>query len=227
MVMTRNPRSFSLQKLFWVTVFGAAMAYLEAAVVVYLRMIFYPQGFGFPLATGPSSVILIELGREASTLVMLIVIGFICGRNPIERFAYLLYSFGVWDILYYVWLKVQIGWPESLMTWDLLFLIPVPWVGPVIAPVLVSTAMITAAYIIIRKEDRGETLHFPRWAWWLEIFAGLIIILSFIRDAGNVTAGGLPRPFRWDLFLVGLIGGSGLFAVMLRRVKKTSSGNVR
>ncbi len=225
MVMTRNPRSFFPARLFWVTIFGAAMAYLEAAVVVYLRMIFYPQGFDFPLAPGPSSVILIELGREAATLVMLVSIGFLCGRSPIERFAYLIYSFGVWDILYYVWLKVQIGWPPSLLTWDLLFLIPVPWVGPVIAPVLVSAAMIVAAWIVIHKEDQGETLHFPGWAWWLEIIAGLIIILSFIWDAGNVTAGGLPRPFRWDIFAVGLIGGSGLFVVMLKRKEKASSGD--
>lgn len=217
--MARNRDPSTRQKLFWVTLFGIAMAYLEAAVVVYLRMIFYPQGFDFPLAPGPSSTIFIELGREAATILMLIAIGALCGRSPLERFAYLLYSFGVWDILYYVWLKVQIGWPPSLFTWDLLYLIPVPWVGPVIAPVLVSAAMIGAALVIIRRQEAGTTPAFPRWAWWLEVAAGMLIILSFIRDAGNVTAGGYPHSFPWDIFACGLVGGVILFILMMRRTE--------
>ena len=109
------------RKLLWVFLFAVAMAYFEAAVVVYLRLIFYPDGFAFPLVSGPPATILIELGREVATILMLVAIGILCGRSKTERFAYLLISFGVWDIMYYVWLKVQIGWPASFLTWDLLF----------------------------------------------------------------------------------------------------------
>jgi hypothetical protein len=177
------------------------MAYLEAAVVVYLRIIFYPQGFDFPLVPDPSTTMLVELGREVATIIMLVGIAMLCGRSKIERFAYLILTFGIWDIMYYGWLIALIGWPTSLLTWDLLFLIPVPWVGPVLAPVLVSAAMIWAALTIVRREDLGITPKFPRWAWWAEIFAGLIIIISFLWDAKNVTAGGYPNPFRWDIRL--------------------------
>lgn len=191
------------------------MAYLEAAVVVYLRIIFYPEGFSFPLIPGPKVTILIELGREAATIVMLAAIAILCGRSRIERFAYFIFSFGVWDIMYYVWLRVQIGWPPSLLTWDLLFLIPLPWVGPVLAPVLVSIALIWVALWIINREDRGATPTFPRWAWWAEIFAGLVIIISFLWDTHNVTSGGYPHPFRWDIFGVGLLGGIVLFTRLM------------
>jgi len=192
------------------------MAYLEAAVVVYLRAIFYPDGFDFPLAPGPSSVILIELGREAATILMLIAIAVLCGRSKIERFAYLLYAFGLWDIMYYVWLKVQIGWPPSLLTWDILFLIPLPWV---------SIAMILAALWIIKREDQGATPVFPRWAWWAEILAGIIIILSFIWDASNVSAGGYPNPFHWEIFCLGLLGGLAIFVRLMQPTVRKCSGS--
>ncbi len=203
-------------KLLWVTLFAIAMAYLEAAVVVYLRMIFYPQGFAFPLVPSSSSAMLIELGREAATIIMLLSVAIICGRGKMERFAYLLFTFGVWDIMYYFWLLVLIGWPPSLLTWDILFLIPAPWVGPVIAPILVSFAMIWAALLIIKRTAREEALNFPRWAWWGEILAGLVIIISFIFDAKNIVMGGLPNPFRWDIFLAGLLGGVLLFFFQMR-----------
>jgi len=204
------------RKLLWAIIFSIAMAYLEAAVVVYLRQIYYPHGFGFPLKVIPTATIFIELGREAATIAMLAAIGIFCGRTRIERFAYLMLSFGVWDILYYVWLKIFIGWPASLLTWDILFLIPLPWVGPVLAPVLVSLALILSAFYLISREDRGAAVHFPRWAWWAEILAGMIIIASFIWDARNITAGGYPNPFHWEVFLTGMIAGLAIFVWQAR-----------
>ncbi|MFH1862338.1 MAG: hypothetical protein ABH878_05945, partial [bacterium] len=187
----------------------------EAAVVVYLRIIHYPDGFDFPLQAEAVSTLTTELGREAATLLMLLAIGFLGGRSRIERFAYVILSFGLWDIFYYVWLKVLIDWPASLLTWDLLFLIPLPWVGPVIAPVLVSAAMIGAALEIIRSQDRGIILIFPRWAWWVQIAAGLFIIASFLWDYQNIVSGGYPYPFRWDLFSIGWLGGIALFIILI------------
>ncbi|TKJ41293.1 hypothetical protein CEE37_06405 [candidate division LCP-89 bacterium B3_LCP] len=207
----------STKKVFWVALFSVAMAYFEAAVVVYLRAIFYPNGFDFPLAMGPDSIIITELGREAATILMLVTIGFLCGRSKPERFAYLLISFGIWDIMYYVWLKVLIGWPSSLLTWDILFLIPLPWVGPCLAPILVSIAMIWAGWWIVRCHDRGFVPQFPVWAWFGEIAAGLIIIVSFIWDFNNIVSGGYPDVFRWDIFLIGMIAGIGLFLFMIKK----------
>jgi len=192
------------------------MAYLEAAVVVYLRMIYYPLGFDFPLKAMATATLFIEVGREVATIAMLAAIGIFCGRTRIERFAYLMLAFGLWDISYYVWLKVFIGWPASLLTWDILFLIPLPWVGPVLAPVLVSVALILAALYLISREDRGTAVHFPHWAWCAEIMAGLVIIAAFLWDARNIIAGGHPHPFRWEVFLTGLLAGLIIFAWQAR-----------
>jgi hypothetical protein len=201
----------SINKLIWVTVFAIAMAYLESAIVVYLRMLYYPQGFDFPLAAAPNSIIFIEIGREAATMIMLVAIGFFCGRSPIERFAYLLYSFAVWDVGYYVWLKIFIGWPPSLLTWDVLFLIPLPWIGPVLAPLLVSFAMMWAGVWIIKRQDQGITPRFSFRTWCAEIVCGLSIIFSFLWDIRNVMQGVYPRPFRWEYFFPGLCAGSVIF----------------
>jgi hypothetical protein len=110
-------------------IFALFMGFLEATVVVYLRELYYPGGFEFPLQTFDVKLFAIELVREFSTLVMLVTVGMLAGKTPLQKFGFFLYLFGVWDIFYYVALKLFLNWPASFLTWDLLFLIPVTWVG--------------------------------------------------------------------------------------------------
>jgi hypothetical protein len=201
-------------KIVWLTIFAIAMAYLESAVVVYLRAIYYPAGFAFPLKAITGSTIWIELGREVATLVMLAAVGILFAATGAGRFAAICFAFGVWDIFYYLWLKIFINWPESLMTWDLLFLIPAPWIGPVIAPILVSLCLITAGTIILANEHNNLHFHPAWWSWWLEIIAGLLIILAFLSNLPAVIQQSIPRSFPWWMFLIGLIGGIAMFLMM-------------
>src|SRR5262249_11432284 len=117
------------RRLVWLVLYAVAMAYVEAAVVVYLRGIYYPQGFSFPIVIIPDSMAAIEVGREAATLIMLAGVSALAGADRWERFLFFSVAFGCWDIGYYLWLRLFIGWPLSLLTWDILFLIPVPWIG--------------------------------------------------------------------------------------------------
>jgi len=126
------------------TAYAVAMAYLESAIVVYLRRLYYPQSFNFPLVLIDIPTLLIEVGREAATIVMLATVSMAAGRTRVGKLAYFLYLFGTWDIFYYVWLKVFLDWPASLVTWDVLFLIPVPWVAQVWYPLLVSALTLLA-----------------------------------------------------------------------------------
>src|SRR3990170_1940624 len=114
-------------KLICLTIFSVAMGFLEAVGVVYLRQLYYPEGFSFPLKPIALEGLSLEYLREISTIVMLVTVGGVAGRNSYERFAFVLYSFGFWDIFYYVWLKVLLNWPPSLLTLDILFLLPVVW----------------------------------------------------------------------------------------------------
>ncbi len=218
--------------------FGIAFGCVEAAVVVYLRTIFVPirqETFRtvthndlFPLLTvehlqaaGPEYARLLgtELGRELATIVMLAAAGLAIAGNFRQWLAGFMIAFGVWDIFYYVFLRLLIGWPESLMTWDLLFLVPVPWVGPVIAPVLVSLSMIVAGGIILWCEAAGRPLCFSRLDWGSIFVGGLTVIVAFCWDWSHLMAGGWPRPFHWSLFALGeAIGAAGfLHALWLRR----------
>ncbi|MRR23953.1 hypothetical protein EG830_13360, partial [bacterium] len=133
----------------WIAVFAAAMGFLEGIVVIYLRELYYPDGFEFPLKLMSSDLVTAEWIREVATLIMLATVGIITGRNGLQRLFYALFAFGVWDIFYYVALNLLIGWPETLLTWDLLFLIPVSWLGPVLAPVINSLTMILMALLFI------------------------------------------------------------------------------
>src|SRR5438477_13011856 len=175
------------------TAYAVAMAYLESAIVVYLRRLYYPKGFDFPLVIIDIPTLLIEVGRETATIIMLATVGVAAGRTKVGKCAYFLYLFGVWDIFYYVWLKMFLDWPASLFTWDVLFLIPVPWVGPVLAPVLVSLVMIGAGIYHLSREAAGRPVRIGR-TQWLGILAGATaIIVSFALDYEHIMHGGTPH----------------------------------
>jgi hypothetical protein len=196
---------YAFRGLGWFTTYAIAMAYLESAVVVYLRLIYYPQGFDFPLRVIEPWVGAIEVGREAATLVMLLALSWISGKDRWERFLHFCFTFAVWDIFYYLWLRVFIGWPPSLLSWDILFLIPVPWVAPVLAPVLVSVFLIAGSVVMLHLKARGVPLSFARWHWALAVAGGALVLASFMLDAGAVLAGRNPQPFRWWLFGAGVL----------------------
>jgi hypothetical protein len=169
-------------KLIWVTLFAIAMGLLESAVVIYMRELLYPGGFSFPLSPIPERLAVTELLRELATLVMLVGVGVVAGRNFPERFAWFIFSFGVWDIFYYVFLKLLIGWPTSMLTWDLLFLIPVTWTGPVVTPVVCSMLMITLALGILRRTGKNPTFRISPLSWVILIAGAMVVFLSFITD---------------------------------------------
>jgi len=168
--------------LITITCFSIAMGFLESAVVVYLREILYPEGFDFPLSGLPLNLGLTELLRELATLVMLVSIGILAARRFSTGFAWFIYSFAIWDIFYYVFLWLLLGWPESLMTWDILFLIPTTWTGPVLAPVLVSFTMILLALVILIHAGKGKVTRIPASVWTGLILGSLILIWGFIYD---------------------------------------------
>jgi hypothetical protein len=190
-----------------IVAYAVAMAFLESAVVVYLqRALGIDPRALFPLrepaVTG--DLALIEVGREAATLVMLATVGWLAGRSGLERLAWTAVAFGTWDILYYAWLWAFIGWPSSLGTWDLLFLIPVPWTGPVWAPVAISMALVGFGLAAAGRLRAGGPVRAGRAQVAAGLAGGLVVILSFTLDAGRVLAGGIPDTFAWPVFAAGL-----------------------
>jgi len=169
--------------LIWITLFAISMGIFEGAVVVYLREIYYPLGFTFPLTPMDNHIVITELIREFASLIMLLSIGFIAGKNFSQRFAWFIYSFAVWDIIYYVFLYAVLCWPESLITWDILFLLPVTWTGPVIAPVIISILMILLALTIYHYNRKSEfKVKILRNEWIILISGSIIVFISFIWD---------------------------------------------
>lgn len=211
--------------LIWLTIYAVAMAYLESAVVVYLRAIYYPEGFGFPLAPLESGIAVIEVGREAATLVMLLGVAMVISDDRWERFLVFSLGFGVWDIFYYVWLWIFLGWPPSLLTWDVLFLIPVPWIGPVLAPIIVSVALIVGSLLVLRVKRQGAHLALPAPLWLLGSAGGGLVLLSFTLDYRAVLAQMEPPAFRWWLFATGVACAT--VAVALGMYRLTKGGGTR
>jgi hypothetical protein len=192
------------RRIVWLITFAVAMAYVESAVVVYLRTIYYPQGFSFPLVLMPPGMVAIEMGREAATLVMLLGLAMLAGADRWDRILVFCVGFGVWDIAYYIWLWVFLRWPPSPLTWDVLFLIPLPWIGPVVAPVIVSVVLVVGGLLLLRKRAGGEPIGFPLSLQILALAGGVLVLGSFMLDFQVVLRQMEPPPFRWGLFGTGV-----------------------
>lgn len=218
----------SLKKIAVVTIFAIAMAFLEAVIVIYLRKLYYPSGFNFPLKIDIEAFVLnIEWAREFFTIVMLACIGYLASKKWNEKFAYFLYAFAIWDIFYYIWLFATLHWPQSIFTWDLLFLIPWDWVGPVIAPIINSLTMILLAFVIINLSDKGKNIKINLVEWILLIIGALVVLYTYLYDYGKLIisngflgdflnlatnqkflslAGSyIPSNYNWALFILGEI----------------------
>ncbi len=216
-----------MKRFYPATIFGIAFGFLEAIVVVYLRKIYYPDGFSFPLTILEPQMIQIEIIREFATIIMLATSGWILGKSFAERFSFFIFTFAVWDIFYYVALKLFLNWPMSLLTWDVLFLIPITWIGPVIAPIICSAGMIIISLIHIFLLENNYKVRFNKYHLIL-IFAGVIIIIyTFIQDYldlfnkhnfwkdiariserkefWNVIQNYIPVEFNWGMFFVGCL----------------------
>jgi hypothetical protein len=170
------------QTIIWLFIFSIGMAFIESSVVVYLRAMFYPDGFAFPMKDIGNHLAGTEFLREAGTMVMLVSVAFIAGKTKIQRFAYFIFCFAIWDIFYYIFLKLLLDWPASILEWDVLFLIPVVWVGPVLAPVICSFLMIVLALVLVRIENKSDSRRIGTLSWWLIIAGSLVVIVSFTMD---------------------------------------------
>lgn len=206
-----------MKKFIPLTIFAAAFGLVEAAVVVYTRWLYYPAGFAFPVNVPPIAFLQVEIWRELATLAMLGAAGAMAGRDGWQKFAFFMWAFGVWDIFYYIWLNLFIGWPASLFEPDILFLIPVTWWGPVLSPCIVSISMCAAALIIVRRceVDRAPPLK-PLDVIGVTVGA-VLILYTYMADAAVITAGQMPPPYRWGIFWIGEIACIAAFINLLAR----------
>ena len=192
-----------------VTVFAIAMAWVEAASVFYIRALvdrIEPyQADPLPVNGALGNV---ELWREVATLVMIATLGLLAGRTWRHRAGYAALAFGVWDVFYYVFLRAISGWPRALLDWDILFLLPLPWWGPVFAPVSIALVMIVWGTLSTQLRDAATA----RWTWALGSVGIVLALAVFMIDAMQALPHGrdavlqvLPTTFNWPLFLVALL----------------------
>ena len=199
-------------RLLWLTVFGVAFGWMEASVVVYLREIYYPDGFAFPTVLPTDRILLTELVRELATLAMLLGAAMVAGRTGWERFGVFSFLFGVWDLVYYAALWIVLRWPESLLTWDVLFLIPLIWAGPVLSAALIAASLTAAGLVIIRRTEAGFRPRVSRWDWAGAGVSLALLLYSFMANHRVVRGYEVPESFPWVPYALGTVLGWGIFA---------------
>ena len=196
-----------LRKLTCLILFASAFALVEAAVVAYLRNLLISDGGYFPLKEIPVHILTVELSREAATMVVLVVVGILSATTLLGRFGAFMLIFGAWDIFYYGWLVFFEGWPQSLLDWDLFFLIPVPWIAPILAPILVSMGLIGCGGWLLIYEDEVDRIGMSVRDWGVELAAAVLILFSFMNNDRSSP----PENFQWVIFFTGLLCGIGYF----------------
>ena len=199
------------KRWFLVILFAAAMAWVESALVFDLRTLvdrlepYQPNPLPFLPKLGE-----VELVRELATLIMLLTVGWLAGQSGPKRWGYALLAFGVWDIFYYAFLKIITGWPHSLWDWDILFLLPLPWWGPVLAPMLIAALMIVFGTLTTQFEN----IQPSRRAWFFNLSGCALALIVFMADALRAAEGGieavrqvLPHKagFNWPVFIIALL----------------------
>jgi hypothetical protein len=150
--------------------------------------------------------------REAATLLMLFAVGWLAGKTWRSRVGYTLLAFGVWDIFYYVFLKIITGWPHSILDWDILFLLPLPWWGPVIAPAIIATLMILFGTLATQFNSSTQIIWPQRWAWALNLSGVALALFVFMAEGIHALPLGieavrntLPTHFNWLLFVLAVM----------------------
>ena len=193
----------------WLGAYAAAMAWVEAAVVVYLRRLYYPddQLTLFPMRIWRTSDLLVELAREAATIVMILAVALLAASGRTRRVAAFLYVFGVWDLCYYLWLKLVLGWPVSWADWDILFLIPWAWLAPWFTPAVAALlfALWGGGVLAVAQET-----VVPRRAALLAVAGLTLMLASFLEPAlplvgqsPEAAANFVPSRFLWAVYLPG------------------------
>ena len=212
-----------LVKLFYICLFAVAIGYFEAMVVVYLRELYYPDGFSLPLKIIPARMIILEVLREAASIVIIVCLAALAGRKFWERFGYFIIIFGIWDVSYYIWLKITLDWPSSLFDWDVLFLIPLPWIGPVIAPLLIAVLMVIFGISITCLFHKGYDFR-PTWMSWILAVAGTFLLLySFMCDFTATLHQMMPEPYNYIFLCAGLVCYVKAYVISYREVMKTKA----
>jgi hypothetical protein len=203
--------------------FGIVFGYLEAATVVYIRLVYepihqrlFPEREAddlFPLFSfeqwareGPACLQTpaLEVGRELGTVAAVALVALAVGQSYRQWAASFFLALGVWVWSYYGWLKVMVGWPHSLSDWDLIFAAPLPWVGPVGAALTVGATMVVTSGCFVWKEVAGQPLKAGRWGWLALGGGSLTLTGAFWWDYRNVLASQYPQPFNWILLVAGL-----------------------
>ena len=207
-----NERKQNRNRWIIVAAFAIAMAWVESAVVFYIRTHvdriepYQPNPLPLIGRLGP-----VELVRELATMIMLLTVGILAGKTWRARWGYVAIAFGIWDIFYYVFLKVMCDWPRSLLDWDILFLIPLPWWGPVLSPMLIALLMVLWGTLVSQFE-RTYPPPLSNWRVWPLTFTGVLLALFvFMTDALGVAGESvdvirnvLPTTFNWSLFIIAL-----------------------
>jgi hypothetical protein len=192
------------EKVVFLAVFAAAMAYVEAAVVIYLRALI-GGGPLFPMKDLPPALLAVEVGREGATLVMLLCAASLSARGGARRLGGFLLAFAVWDIFYYLWLYLSTGWPAGVTDWDILFLIPLPWVGPVWSVLLVCAGMLVFSAFFLRAPEDAPFAPGPS-GWATGVVGAVAVVATYILEWKKIGYGrGIPSGFSLAPFLLGVL----------------------
>ena len=116
----------------------------------------------------------------------------------------------------------MLDWPAGmdLNTWDILFLIPLPWTGPIWAPALVAAEFVgIGTYLYYTAERQRDYNGFDI---FILVGSAVIVVGSFLVGWRAVIESRTPETFPVALFVTGVLLGTGRFLMCEERARRTA-----
>jgi hypothetical protein len=154
--MARKVRGMTvLSYLIAIAALCIAIGYVDAVATFYVRGMLEvsQEGGNFAQAVTeamPPRIVALEQTRQAATVLVLVAMAIVAGRNLQQQFGTAFYALGGWIVLRYAAIRTITDWPAGLADIDTVLYLPHAVYAPVWMPIVIGLGVAAIGVTLIR-----------------------------------------------------------------------------
>lgn len=144
-----------LNYLIALTALCIAIAYVDAVATFYVRGMQQIAQHGGDFAQAvteamPPRIVTLEQTRQAATVLVLVTVAVVAGRNLQQQFGTAFFALGGWIVLRYAAIRTITDWPTALTDVDTVIFLPDPVYAPVWMPIVIGLGVAAIGVTLVR-----------------------------------------------------------------------------